>query len=597
MSLEKTKDELVQALSDNDNKVIALSGKWGIGKTYLWEQVKHSSNDPKVQNALYASLFGVSSIDQIKLKLIQSAAKSPEDYPTLFKSIKQGCRTAVKALEGFHKVFAALNDIGLLVAPVMLRDRILVLDDIERKNDKLGIDEVLGFIDEFTRQHGSRVVLILNDDQIDKREIWNVLREKVIDQELRLTTSAAEAFEIGSGFVNSQWAVQIQSAIEVCGVTNIRIIRKVIKAVDRILGDRQGLSAAVLSRVIPSTVLLASTHYKGIEDGPDFEFILSIEAERNAPYARTLNAYLGGKETGEEKEETQEEKRKSRWKELLDRLRIYRCDEYERLVIEFLQSGLLSVEKLTAVIDRYVEEAGVMEERCRCQEAQQQCCEFLGRVFWAPDRLVTDEQLLKEAEAIVEKSALLDCYKVTSLHDALVTIPGGETLVGKTIDLWVDAFKEKDLQEIDFRTFPYQPVHPRILEKVTALKTKAEIDTSACKDGFWKNQRAMQTASIDDFESAIRQAALVPDDFQKFIYDMLELCADKAANVSHFGSAMDNFTAACRRIAQDADSPRLARIVKRLFADKKLSGLLDMPVLECLTDADGPDEGAGDGDE
>ena len=185
MSLKTTKEQLVQLLADTDNKVVALSGKWGTGKSFMWDQVQQASSDEAVKGALYASLFGVSSIDQVKLKLIQSSAKAAESYPVLFRSAKQALQTGIKALEGFHRGFGALNDIGLLLAPALLRQKVLVLDDIERKHEKLSIDEVLGFIDEFTKQHSSRVVLILNDDQLEKRDVWNTLREKVIDQDLR----------------------------------------------------------------------------------------------------------------------------------------------------------------------------------------------------------------------------------------------------------------------------------------------------------------------------------------------------------------------------------------------------------------------------
>ena len=73
MSLSRTKERLVRLLGQGDNSVIALSGKWGTGKTHLWNEVKDSSEDQKVKDALYVSLFGLSSVDQVKRKLIESA--------------------------------------------------------------------------------------------------------------------------------------------------------------------------------------------------------------------------------------------------------------------------------------------------------------------------------------------------------------------------------------------------------------------------------------------------------------------------------------------------------------------------------------------
>lgn len=564
MSLKSTKDQLVQLLADDDNKVIALSGKWGTGKSFMWDQIKRSSENEKVKGALYASLFGVSSVDQIKLKLIQSSVKSVEAYPALFKGMRQTYQTAVKTLEGFHKGFAALNDIGLLVAPAMLRQKVLVLDDIERKHEKLGIDEILGFIDEFTKRHDSRVMLILNDDQLDKRDIWNTLREKVIDQELRLTTSASEAFEIGIGITPSPWAAQIQHNIERCGITNIRIVCKVIKTVNRIIGNRKKLSEAVLSRVIPSAVLLASIHYKGIENGPDFDFVLAKGSITD------WDAFHGSKEV-----KTEEDKRKSKWNVLLNQLGIYGCDEYELLVVEFLQSGLFDVAKLAAVIDRYVAEAETME-------ARDQCNKFLERAVW--QHPMTEQQLLEEAVPVVTKSGFIDPYMATALYDTLAEITGGHTLADQAVDRWVEAFKAKNLQEAALDNMFGRRIHPRIEAEFKAINNKAQANTSileACKhmveNSGWgtRQELVMKTATVDDFEAAIRNAAI--NDLQMFMSKMLDLCVNKGAYVAHFGSAMDNFSEACRRIAQDANLPRLAKLVKLLFADAKISGQLDNP--------------------
>lgn len=76
MTIANTKTQLLNVLSDADNKVIALTGKWGTGKTYLWNDIKRNSDDAFVQKALYASLFGLSSIDQVKRKLIETATES-----------------------------------------------------------------------------------------------------------------------------------------------------------------------------------------------------------------------------------------------------------------------------------------------------------------------------------------------------------------------------------------------------------------------------------------------------------------------------------------------------------------------------------------
>lgn len=145
MSLARTKEQLIKLLGQADNSVIALSGKWGTGKTHLWNEVKSSSNDDKVKKALYVSLFGLSSIDQVKRKLIETAIPGVESHGGMFDGLKNLLRLGVKVGSEHYKALAAINDLNmLLMAPVVLSNGVIVIDDIERKHEKLGIDEVLG---------------------------------------------------------------------------------------------------------------------------------------------------------------------------------------------------------------------------------------------------------------------------------------------------------------------------------------------------------------------------------------------------------------------------------------------------------------------
>lgn len=352
MSLINTKKQMLELLSDRDIKVIALSGKWGTGKTHLWGEVVKESDDENVKGALYVSLFGLSGIDQLKRKLIESVAPGAQAHPRIWEAAKQAVTSGIKVLEGFHKGFGALGDLNLLLlAPLMLRERVIVIDDIERKHEKLGIDEILGFIDEYTQRNNARFVLILNDNQLAKREVWETLREKVIDQELRLLTTPEEAFSIAIGLFPSENSESIKEASIVCGLTNIRIIGKVIKAVNRILGDRV-LEDALLARVIPSIILFAAIHYKGLEDGPDFQFALSIGSSSERRYLKDKNKDL-----------TDEEKRRVKWRLLINELGIYGCDEFETLVVEFLELGLFDRSKITLIMDRYAAEKQNIEAR------------------------------------------------------------------------------------------------------------------------------------------------------------------------------------------------------------------------------------------
>lgn len=563
MSLRLTKEQLVQLLRDPDNKVISLTGKWGTGKSYMWNEVRVSSMDSNVKNALYVSLFGLSSMEQLKLKIIQNALPDAKNHPKAWESAGVIIRGAKKVLTSIHQGFSALDELALLAVPSILKEKVIVLDDIERKHDKLNIDEVLGFIDEFTQQHDTRFLLILNSDQLSNREVWNTLREKVVDQELRLNTSAAEAFEIAIKLSPSPHAIRIRATVENCRLTNIRIIRKIIKAVNQILGDRQGLSNAVLSRIIPSTVLLAAIHYKGIEDGPDFDFVLAQGATRHLDIFATENDV-----------DTDDGKRRSRWRLFMNELGIRGCDGFELLVVEFLQSGLFDISKVAQIIDRYVAEDDAMNALNECQT-------FFERSWW--DHRMTETELLAEAIRLTGQAHLLDAHTATALYETIAELPGGQAAADSLVDKWLEAFRTKKHEEISVDNPFHHKLHPRFESEFISINAKAQANLTARDACFYiannsgwgpRQEIAMKSATVQDMEAIIRTSPI--PDLKLFMANMLSYCIDKQTYERHFGSAMDNFVHACRTIVQDPNSGRLCKLVKTLFADSKLTKLLEI---------------------
>ncbi len=566
MSLKKTKDQLAKLLSQADNKVIALSGKWGTGKTHLWNEVKNESGDDGVKMSLYVSLFGLSSMDQVKRKLIETAIPGVESHGGVFDGLRSLFGVGVKALSTHYKALAALNDLNVLfLAPVVLRSKVIVIDDIERKHEKLGIDEVLGFIDEYSKQYGSRFVLVLNDDKLsnkgDQEELWARFREKVIDQEIRLSTGADEAFSIAIRLAPSRYAEALQRASVACDLTNIRIVVKVIRVTNQILAERD-LEDAIQARVVPSIVLFSAIHYRGLSDGPDFKFALNAGNPGWAGFARDRN-----------KEPTPEEKQEDGWRMLMHELGIHSCDEFEMRLVEFLESGLFEAASIEAVIDRYVAEKEAMEAR----EAARR---FLKRVFW--DHRVDEAQLVAEAAVFLTSASLLDPFVATQLDTVLGRMPGGAAIGEAIIESWIEAFKASKPNAMSNDNPFNNPLHPKIEAEFAAIKANAQANTTvvdAClhiieKSGWGTLQEmAMRRATAADFEAAIRDTEDL-DKLRRFMRQMIEMRLHRGTYDPHFGTATERFVEACRRIANDVASPRLAGLIQRLFSGAALAAEL-----------------------
>ncbi|SKC99122.1 KAP family P-loop domain-containing protein [Burkholderia sp. CF099] len=561
MTLQSTKSHLVQLLDDPDNRVVALSGKWGTGKSHLWREVRDASTDTSVKNALYVSLFGLTDMNQLKLKIVQSVIPNTERNSAVWDQVQAGYGAAKKVLKSLHSGFSALDELALLAVPSMLKNRTIVLDDIERKHDKLNIDEILGFIDEYTQLHGARIVLILNSDKLADKGIWDKMREKVIDEEVRLDTSPSEAFDIAIRLRPSPYVDLIRTTVETCRLTNIRIISKVVKTVNRLLEGRGQLADAVLRRTIPSTVLLAAIHYNGIENGPTFDFVLNSDAFD--VWAKSD----GEPDQSEDATDDEAAKRHGEWKLLMQKLGIFSADDYELLVVEYLESGLVDPAKVGAVITRYVNEA----DATRAHQMVQQLRED---VFW--NHRLTDAALLERARALIPSTHYFDGSTVTYLHDVISQLPEGTAVAEQIVDEWLSAFKLRDRQESADNPFQ-RSFHPRIQAEFDAIKQTAEASTTlldACRyisehQGWGARQRvAMNRVTAEEIEATIK--AIDVEDLKSLLSNLLHMCTQRGAYGHDFGKTLDNFILACRRIANDPGSGRLGRLIRLLFEDAKL---------------------------
>ena len=86
---------------------------------------------------------------------------------------------------------------------------------------------------------------------------------------------------------------------------------------------------------------------------------------------------------------------------------------------------------------------------------------------------------------------------------------------------------------------------------------------------------AMKGATAADFESAIRTMEI--DELRRLVRQMIEMRLQRQTYDPHSGTATERFVEACRTIANDPASSRLAGLVKRVFARTVLASELALP--------------------
>ena len=167
-TFDRVKNSLIALLEDQDNKVIALTGKWGTGKTYLWKGVAAELFEKGETNKqpIYVSLFGVKSITDLKLRILQNA------YSKNAKAVKNVLSAGGGIIKDFIKWYAGVSidsaalGAALIWFQALAKDSLIVIDDIERKHKSLDIDEFLGMLDEYSETHNTRFLILLNTDKL-----------------------------------------------------------------------------------------------------------------------------------------------------------------------------------------------------------------------------------------------------------------------------------------------------------------------------------------------------------------------------------------------------------------------------------------------
>jgi hypothetical protein len=329
-------------------------------------------------------------------------------------------------------------------------------------------------------------------------------------------------------------------------------VGKVVKTANQILADRD-LDQAIQARVVPSIVLFSAIHYRGIPDGPEVQFALNVANPDWMRFGRDKNEVP-----------TEQDKREDRWRLLMQELGVYSCDEFEMVLVEFLESGLLDAERVQATMDRYV-------AATQASQARQAARNFLERAFW--DHRVSEADLLAEAGEFPASAELLDPYVVTQLFDTLSEIPAGQALSQAIVDSWIAKFGALE-QHADEEENPFNnPIHPEIKAAFAAAKTQAQANTTvvdACIDiivnsGWGTLQEvAMKRATVADFDAAIRTMDIAM--LRRFMRRMIEMRLQRETYDTHFGTATQHFVDACRAISNDPNAPRLAALIKKLFA-------------------------------
>jgi len=289
MTLAVVRNELERFLSDPDAEVLALRGKWGVGKTYSWNRILECVNERKAvarDRYTYLSLFGISSLNELRFSLFEHSidCKLIGKQPTLatFRdnaaqlSFSLGRKT-LKLASGtrfMRSVSPALETLSFFT----IRDTLICLDDLERRSESLPARDVLGLVSLLKEQRNCKIALLLNDGE-DGLEDFNKYREKVVDVEILFDPTPKECSEIAFAGAEPLYR-SIGELSQKLGITNIRTLKKIERLMRLVEPKLDSLEPELSHKILHSLVLYGWCHFRaGDPEIPPLDYVQKIGYE------------------------------------------------------------------------------------------------------------------------------------------------------------------------------------------------------------------------------------------------------------------------------------------------------------------------------
>jgi hypothetical protein len=221
----------------NPQYAVLLKGKWGSGKTYFINEYKEhlKTNNKKY---IYVSLYGVTSYDEIETKFLQSS--NPEIFNE--KSLFIGKLTDAFINENIKK---SLGQIKKSLSSLNAKGNILIFDDLERCS--INIVDLLGYINNFVEHQSYKVILIANEEELEKTDKYTLIKEKLVGKTLEITSNKQEAYDdFLKEFKNKKNVIDkifneykyiILNIYEDSQYNNLRVLRQSILDFERIYNE------------------------------------------------------------------------------------------------------------------------------------------------------------------------------------------------------------------------------------------------------------------------------------------------------------------------------------------------------------------------
>ena len=370
MSIENALKDFVRS---PEGGALVLQGPWGLGKTYFWkhrivETFLADKTTPKTSKQYaYVSLFGVESLADLKASMFQISNEFDSEFLSsrwrfasprwLWWKAKQFLPLAVDAAaipyvrEGLSRSYNALTFFAI-------RNRLICLDDIERRGDGLKLLDVLGLVSQLAEQRGCRVMVILNTGALNETDqpVWDAYKEKVFLGEMTYSPSISDCVDLGLDDAKEEgWTKTARERLLQLAVSNIRIVQRVKRSIRKAIAAAGAtLRPETIDRIAEVVVLLEYSHSGKGDGAPPLDYVM-----RTGEFDYALHSL-----SKEEKSEDEE-----RWSKMLSDYGMFIGEEIDIALAEMIQQGFPDPEKLAAAAEQFEQNVQAHADKDAWQQA------------------------------------------------------------------------------------------------------------------------------------------------------------------------------------------------------------------------------------
>jgi hypothetical protein len=219
-----------------------VKGQWGVGKTFFLKKfVEENAATFAYGSIAYCSLFGKDTLASVEAEILLNTKPTRSDGLAAYqrqlgdyvsKIIGWVGKSIPKvSVHGFD-LNSAKDFVVANIASAANRNKIIIIDDLERRSPKISAQDILGLFSTLKEQKNCQIIVIANDGRFDDddRKIYDLFKEKLFEREMIFQGSPADATKIAfMGEAKYAYATELCSKLN---ISNIRVVQRIKLNID-----------------------------------------------------------------------------------------------------------------------------------------------------------------------------------------------------------------------------------------------------------------------------------------------------------------------------------------------------------------------------